>query len=130
MLILTRKAEQGIVIDRVTTVRILSIDGDRVKIGIDAPMSINVLREELLEQVAGQNREAAHPAGGRDAVEQLRALRRNGSSAARPEGNGAGDNAQRKPPTPLERAAAPDEGEAPVIEPTDAAEPPGAAPTS
>ena len=75
MLILTRKAEQGIVIDRVTTVRILSIDGDRVKIGIDAPMSIAVLREELLEQVAGQNREAARPAASRSAVERLRALR-------------------------------------------------------
>lgn len=50
MLILTRKAEQGIVIDSTITVRILSIDGDRVKIGIDAPPSINVLREELLDQ--------------------------------------------------------------------------------
>jgi carbon storage regulator len=75
VLILTRKAEQGIVIDRVTTVRILSIDGDRVKIGIDAPTSITVLREELLEQVAGQNREAARPAASRTAVERLRALR-------------------------------------------------------
>ena len=48
MLILTRKAEQGIVIDHVTTVRILSIDGDRVKLGIDAPTSVPVLREELV----------------------------------------------------------------------------------
>jgi carbon storage regulator len=63
VLILTRKAEQGIVIDQVTTVRILSIDGDRVKIGIDAPTSIAVLREELLNQVAGQNRDAARPGG-------------------------------------------------------------------
>jgi carbon storage regulator CsrA len=47
----------------VTTVRILSIDGDRVKIGIDAPTSIAVLREELLTQVAGENREAARPSG-------------------------------------------------------------------
>lgn len=69
MLILTRKAEQGIVIDQVTTVRILSIDGDRVKIGIDAPTSIAVLREELLTQVAGQNREAARPSG--DTSQQL-----------------------------------------------------------
>ncbi len=80
MLILTRKAEQGIVIDAVTTVRILSIDGDRVKIGIDAPTSITVLREELLDQVAGQNREAARPRTPR-AVQELRgALGRNGAS--------------------------------------------------
>ena len=59
MLILTRKAEQGIVIDHVTIVRILSIDGDRVKIGIDAPTSIPVLREELLTQAKGEQRDAA-----------------------------------------------------------------------
>ena len=80
MLILTRKAEQGIVIDQVTTVRILSIDGDRVKIGIDAPMSITVLREELLEQIAGQNREAARPGADPRVVQQLRSLGRNGNS--------------------------------------------------
>ena len=91
MLILTRKAEQGIVIDSVTTVRILSIDGDRVKIGIDAPTSITVLREELLEQVAGQNREAARPAGGARAAQQLRALGGGGPRAAgRENGNGNG----------------------------------------
>jgi len=55
MLILTRKTEQGIVIGGVITIRILSIDGDRVKIGIDAPDSVIVLREELLEQTASQN---------------------------------------------------------------------------
>jgi carbon storage regulator len=97
VLILTRKAEQGIVIDRVTTVRILSIDGDRVKIGIDAPMSIPVLREELLEQVAGQNREAAQPPAGRDAVEQLRALRRQDRRARGAEHNGGPTGAPQEP---------------------------------
>ena len=70
MLILTRKAEQGIVIPHILdehgtqceiVVRVLSVDGERVKLGIDAPRSITVLREELLEEVAGENREAAEP---------------------------------------------------------------------
>ncbi len=91
MLILTRKAEQGIVIDQVTTVRILSIDGDRVKIGIDAPTSITVLREELLEQVAGQNREAARPSTNQRAVQQLKSLGRNGNGGARQNGGPAGE---------------------------------------
>ena len=90
MLILTRKAEQGIVIDAVTTVRILSIDGDRVKIGIDAPTSITVLREELLDQVAGQNREAARPRANPRVVQELKALGRNGASSVEP--NGASTN--------------------------------------
>ena len=73
MLILTRKVEQGIVINNDVVVRVLSIDGERVKIGVDAPRSISVLREELLEEVAGENREAANrPNGGTDSLRQLR----------------------------------------------------------
>lgn len=89
MLILTRKAEQGIVIDQVTTVRILSIDGDRVKIGIDAPTSITILREELLEQVARQNHEAARPRSDARVVQELRSLGKNGASNA---ANGSAPN--------------------------------------
>jgi carbon storage regulator len=58
MLILTRKAEQGIVIHNNIIVRVLSVDGDRVKIGIDAPRSIGVLREELCDAVRDENRAA------------------------------------------------------------------------
>ena len=73
MLILTRKVEQGIVINHNVVVRVLSIDGERVKIGVDAPRSITVLREELLEEVAGENREAAtRPANGTDPLRHLR----------------------------------------------------------
>jgi len=58
MLILTRKTDQGIVIQHDIVVRVLAIDGDRVKIGIDAPRSIGVLREELRDAVREENCEA------------------------------------------------------------------------
>lgn len=74
MLILTRKVEQAIVINRDVLVRVLSIDGERVKLGIDAPRSISVLREELLEEVAGENREAASRS--MSSADQLRRLKR------------------------------------------------------
>lgn len=61
MLILTRKVEQGIVIDGVTVVRVLAIEGERVKLGIEAPAAIAVLREELVQEIAGENRAAANP---------------------------------------------------------------------
>lgn len=76
MLILTRKVEQCIVIDGQTRVRVLGIDGDRVKLGIDAPSHVVVLREELLHEVAGENRRAARPRGAGDALAQLRTLDR------------------------------------------------------
>jgi len=86
VLILTRKAEQGIVIDGNVVVRLLAIDGERVKIGIEAPRSVSVLREELLVEVADQNQEAARipgSAGGRQGLAQaLRGLERPTSSPA------------------------------------------------
>jgi carbon storage regulator len=75
VLILTRKSEQGIVIAGDVTVRVLSIEGERVKLGIDAPRSISVLREELIEEVSGQNRQAAQHLGSRGLAEQLRDLK-------------------------------------------------------
>ncbi len=50
MLILTRKTDQGIVFAGDVIVRILSVEGERVKIGIDAPRSVQVLREELVSE--------------------------------------------------------------------------------
>jgi carbon storage regulator CsrA len=55
MLILTRKTDQGIVFSGNVTIRILSVDGERVKIGIDAPRSVQVLREELVTVPANGN---------------------------------------------------------------------------
>jgi carbon storage regulator len=75
VLILTRKMEQGIVIDGSVVVRVLAIEGERVKLGIDAPRSITVLREELVEEVSGENRAAARRAPVTD-LDRLRRLRR------------------------------------------------------
>jgi carbon storage regulator len=59
MLILTRKIDESIVIADDITVTVLEISGERVKIGIDAPRSITILRHELQEQVRQENIEAA-----------------------------------------------------------------------
>ena len=74
MLVLTRKTEQGIIIDGHTLVRVLAVDGERVKLGIEAPAYVVVLREELVREVEGANREAAE-AGPRSALmERLRSI--------------------------------------------------------
>ena len=86
MLILTRKAEQAIIIDGETTVRVLSIDGDRVKLGIDAPTRIGVLREERIREIAGENRLAALPqrTGSPALLNRLRSLERSAGPKKRP----------------------------------------------
>ena len=57
MLILIRKVNQGIVITGVSglaTIRVLGVERDRVKIGIEAPDGIVIMREELLNKGASQ----------------------------------------------------------------------------
>ncbi len=51
MLVLSRHAQQNIVLpDLGITVRVLSIKGNVVRIGIEAPRDVHVVREELLDR--------------------------------------------------------------------------------
>lgn len=51
MLILSRKAGESIKIGSEITVTILGINGNQVRIGIDAPKDIAVHREEIAERI-------------------------------------------------------------------------------
>jgi carbon storage regulator len=55
MLILTRKAGESIKIGDDVTIEVLSMSGSNVKIGIDAPKSINILRKELYDMIKNEN---------------------------------------------------------------------------
>lgn len=48
MLILVRKVQQGIWIEGDIWVKVLSVERDRVKLGITAPGGVKVMRTELL----------------------------------------------------------------------------------
>lgn len=58
MLILSRKKGQSIIINNNIEIVISAIDGDQVKIGINAPKEVNILRKELYEAVQQSNKEA------------------------------------------------------------------------
>ena len=63
MLVLTRKKEEKIMIGDEIEIQVLSIDGNQVQLGIDAPRSIEVHREEVYERVKQENRQAAQASG-------------------------------------------------------------------
>ncbi len=51
MLVLTRKTNQSIMIGDEIEITILSVSGDKVRIGIQAPRSISVFREEVYDNL-------------------------------------------------------------------------------
>ena len=71
MLVLTRRPGQSIMIGNDVTVTVLEIRNDQVRIGVAAPRSVQVHREEIYEQIAREN--AAAVEGVRSTAEALRA---------------------------------------------------------
>lgn len=58
MLIITRKKGESLMIGDDIEIFISKIDDGSVKIGINAPKSVNILRKELYEQVEKENKMA------------------------------------------------------------------------
>ena len=59
MLVLTRRPGESITIGDDITVTVISTGGGQVRLGITAPRSIQVLREEIYKAMREENREAA-----------------------------------------------------------------------
>jgi carbon storage regulator len=86
VLVLTRRANQSIMIGQDIVVTVLEVRGDQVRIGIKAPRDIDVHREEVFDALQLANQSAASPSD--DAVRGLEQL---ASPEAAPvaEGNGS-----------------------------------------
>ena len=51
MLILTKKIGETIILDGGIAITVSDIQGNHVKVGIDAPKEVKVYREEILERI-------------------------------------------------------------------------------
>ena len=62
MLIITRRAGEKIMLGDDVIVHVMEVVGNTVRLGIDAPRSLPVYREEIWELVMAENRAAAQAA--------------------------------------------------------------------
>ncbi|MGL4338613.1 MAG: carbon storage regulator CsrA [Turicibacter sp.] len=58
MLVVTRKKRESILIGDNIEIIIQEIDNGKVKIGIEAPKDIKILRKEVVESIKDENKEA------------------------------------------------------------------------
>jgi len=58
MLVLSRKKDESIMIGDQIELKILSVDGEQVKLGIVAPKDVKVYRSEVYESIQQQNKES------------------------------------------------------------------------
>ena len=49
MLVISRRPGESFLVGDNLTITILEVSGDRVKVGIDAPKSVRIIRSEVLE---------------------------------------------------------------------------------
>ncbi len=54
MLILTRRVGEAVVIDEEVTVTVLGVKGNQVRIGVNAPKTVSVHREEIFERIKNE----------------------------------------------------------------------------
>jgi carbon storage regulator len=82
VLVLTRHANQSIMIGHDIVVTVLEVRGDQVRIGIRAPRHVDVHREEVFVALQQANRSAASPTA--EALEGLAELRPQGADEPKP----------------------------------------------
>lgn len=58
MLILNRKIGESIIIGEEIEITVLEVEENRVKIGIDAPRDINILRKEIYVDITEENKKS------------------------------------------------------------------------
>ncbi|MBZ4667041.1 MAG: carbon storage regulator [Defluviitaleaceae bacterium] len=69
MLALTRKKDESIIIGDQIEITVLDIQGDKVRLGIQAPKNISIYRKEIFLEIKEENKAAVQ-----SSVNQIKAL--------------------------------------------------------
>lgn len=71
MLILSRRAGEAILIDGGVRIVVLGTDGNGVRLGIEAPSSVAIVREEVAQRIAEENVRAGATEAAQDWLRSL-----------------------------------------------------------
>ena len=58
MLVLTRKSNESIMIGNDIEITVLAIEGEQIKLGINAPKNVDIHRKEVYRSIQEENNEA------------------------------------------------------------------------
>jgi len=61
MLVLSRHPGESIIIGGEVVVTVVEVRGDKVRLGIEAPRSIDVHRKEVFDAIQGENQNTNNP---------------------------------------------------------------------
>ena len=78
MLVLTRKKGEAIVLNDNIEITILGIDGEQIKLGINAPKNVDIYRKEVYLSIQEENKQAANQNVSLDALHSI--FKRNGDN--------------------------------------------------
>ena len=59
MLVLKRKAGESIIVADNIEIKIIEVEEGRIKIGIDAPKEVSIIRKEVLDETKSENKTAS-----------------------------------------------------------------------
>ncbi|TGA95868.1 carbon storage regulator CsrA [Sporolactobacillus shoreae] len=76
MLILTRKLGESIRIGDEVEVKIVAVEGDQIKLGINAPREIDIHRSEIYEAIQKENSQAVSGQLPADVLQAMKAIKK------------------------------------------------------
>lgn len=98
MLILSRKQGEAILVDGGIRIVVLATDNGGVRLGIEAPSHIGIVREEIVNRIAEENRRAGATSADRDFLANLKGKAGKGEGEQGPAGGKGGKTDSGDPP--------------------------------
>ena len=111
MLILGRRVGDSILIDGGIRIIVLACDRRGVRLGIEAPPEVTILRGEIVNQIADENRRAGATPGARDWLRAIPPKPGSGKREAGSEGSGESERPASEEPGSEKREAGGEGGE-------------------